>query len=377
MLDAVIKERPTGMAATPILLDWTADRLRAWSIASTASPRPLALDGTDTSLPLAISMAERRLQVGRVASKLVRQQPHQVIECFLPYVGQDRTWHHARHTLDARDALLLVINKLKEKPSSKSVFHAVPSYWNREQAAILEDLTRQAGGRCLGTIKRGLALAGLAPGLTIDIDSFAVTITQTQIQGRAGHLHLEKTRTLTDLALPIWTERIASLVAARCMRDCRRDPRAHAETDQQLHEQILNKLYDWASLNDARLSLQHRDWQDEVLVPVTDVNQVCASLAQRLAQSVLQKPDAQGWFLSPEASHLPAVAQALYQGGTSQRSLSVLPQEVMPLALTNWILQIEQGISPPPQLSDAFPVVSEGKPDVQPDTLPFLRRHTK
>lgn len=365
------------MAASPILLDWTAERLRAWSISATVTPRALALDGTEHSLPLVISMAERKLQWGHAALKLVRQQPHQVVECFLPYVGQDRTWHHGRHTLDAREALLFVINKLKEKPSSKSVFHVVPSYWNREQAALLEDLTRQAGARCLGTIKRGLGIAGMAPGLTIDIDSFAVSITHTQIQGRTGSLHLEKTQTLTDLALPIWTERIAGLVAARCMRDCRRDPRAHAETDQQLYEQILNKLYDWASLSDARLSLQHRDWQDEVLVPVSEVNQVCAPLAQRLAQSVLQKPDAEGWYLSPEASRLPAIAQALYQGGRNQRSLSVLPQEVMPLALTNWIMLIEQGTAAAPQLSDALPVISEKKTETQPDTLPFLRRSGK
>lgn len=365
------------MATSPILLDWTAERLRAWLVALGASPRAVALDGNDTALYLVVSMAERKLQLGKVAQALVRRQPHQVAERFLPFFGLDRLWQHGRHTLDAREAVMLVLGKIKERLPSKSLFHVVPSYWNREQAALLEDQTRQAGYRSLGVIKRGLALAGLSPGLTIDVDSHAVTITHTRLQSRSGSLQLEHTQVLTDIALPIWCERIAGLVASRCLRDCRRDPRAHHETDQQLHDQILNKLYDWASHQDARIELKHRDWQDAVLIPVAEVLSICTPLAQRLAQHVAQKSDAEGWFLSPDATRLPAVPQALYQASHNQRSLSVLPLELMPQTLTNWISQIEQGIIPPPQLTDAIPLVSESKAEHQPDTLPFQKRTGK
>jgi len=365
------------MASTPILLDWTAERLRAWTIVSQATPRHIALDTTDPSLSLVISLAERRLQLGKAAQALVRKQPHQVIERFLPYLGSDRIWQHRRHALDARESLAFVFSKLREKLPAKSLFHVVPSYWNREQAALLEDQTRQSGYRSLGTIKRGLALAGLTPGITIDVDSHAAMISHTRVQSRSGSLQLEQTQVLTDIALPIWCERIAAQVANRCLRDSRRDPRAHAETDQQLHDQILIRLYDWASHQDARIELKHGDWQSEVLVPVDEVMSVCAPLAQRLAQFVLVKPDAEGWFLSPEATRLPAVPQALYQGSRNQRSLSVIPIEMLPQTLSTWVLHIDQGHATPPQLSDTMPLVSEGKGEVRPDTLPFQKRTGK
>ncbi|MFT3882614.1 MAG: hypothetical protein QM703_23545 [Gemmatales bacterium] len=362
------------MAGTPILLDWTAERLRAWAIAPQGTPRSIALDTTDSSLPLVISLAERRLQLGRAAQALVRKQPHQVIERFLPYLGSDRVWQHRRHALDARESLAFVFSKLREKLPAKSLFHVVPSYWNREQAALLEDQTRQSGYRSLGTIKRGLALAGLTPGVTIDVDSHAATVSHTRVQSRSGSLQLEQVQSLADLALPIWCERIAAQVANRCMRDSRRDPRAQSDTDQQLYDQILEKLYDWSSHQDARIELKHGDWQSEVLVPVDEVLSVCAPLAQRLAQFVLVKSDAEGWFLSPEATRLPAVPQALYQGSRNQRSLSVIQMEMLPQTLTNWILHIDQGHTTPPQLSDTMPLVSEGKSDARPDTLPFQKR---
>lgn len=362
------------MATHPILLDWTAERLRAWVIVSQGSPRAIPLDAADSSLLLVVSLAERKLQVGNSAQALVRLQPHQVMERFIPYLGTDRIWHYGRHTLDAREALAFVINKLREKLPAKSLFHVVPSYWNREQAAMLEDQTRQAGYRSLGTIRRGLALAGLTPGVTIDVDSHAAIVSHTRLQSRTGSLQLDQSQTLTDCALPIWCERIAAQVANRCMRDSRRDPRAHPETDQQLHEQILDKLYDWASHQDARIELKHRDWQSDVLVPVDEVLSVCAPLAQRLAQHVLGKPEAEGWYLSPEATRLPGLPQAFYQGSRNQRSLSVIPVEMLPQTLSNWIMHIDQGHATPPQLSDAIPLVSEGKGEVKPDTLPFHRR---
>ena len=147
----------------------------------------------------------------------------------------------------------------------------VPSYWNREQTALLEDQTRQTGYRSLGTIKRGLALAGLSPGITIDVDSYAVSISHTRVQSRTAACNWSRRRCLPILlclsganaSLPRWQ--------ADALRDSRRDPRAHAETDQQLHDQILDKLYDWASHQSARIELKHQDWQSDVLVPVDEV----------------------------------------------------------------------------------------------------------
>lgn len=364
------------MAQPPLLLDWTAERLQGWSLAAGVAPKPLPLDGHEHALPLVLSMAERRMQMGAVARKLVRLQPHQVVENFLPYVGMDRLWHYGRHRLDGREALQWVITKLKDKLPSKSLFHAVPNYWTREQAAILEDITRQAGYRSLGTIKRGLALAGTSPGLVIDGDSYALTICSNQLQARTGNLHLEKTVTNADLALSIWTERIGMLIASKCMKDSRRDPRAHAETDQQLFEQVRMKLADWAGQQDVRLNLQLRDWQIELLVPANEVASVCMPLAQRCSQLVAQAPDANCWYLSNEASRLPGIPQALYQSSMNQRSLSVLPETLLPQTMMIWVQRIEAGTLPASSLSDVLPVV-EALQEPQADTLPFPKRTGK
>lgn len=362
------------MAHVPLLLDWTAERLRAWTVHLGASPKPVMLDGTLPELPLVLSLADRRMQVGSAAARLTRLQPHQVIDSFLPYVGSDRAWHYGRHHVDARETLGWVLGKIKEKLPSKSVFHVLPSYWQREQAAILEDQTRQLGYRCLGTIKRGLALAGLSPGLILDVDSFAACLTLTQVQGRTGHLHLESTQSITALALPIWKERIGAIVATRCLRDSRRDPRAHAETDQQLDEQLNVKLVDLAGQSDIRLSLKQREWQEEVLLPHSEASAACAALAQKLAELAARKPEAESWFLSPDAARLPGLPQALYAASQHQRSLSVLPVDVMPRALTAWIVQLDQGTLSPPSWSEVLPVISDIPADPQPDTLPFSRR---
>lgn len=365
------------MASSPVILDWQADRLRAWMLYAGASPRPVVLDENETTLPLLISMAERRLQLGKPGYKLIRLQPHQVMDCFVPYLGMDRCWQYRRHTLDSRDGFALVLQKIKDRLPGKSVLHVVPSYWNREQAALLEDQTRQAGLRSLGSIKRGLVLSGLSPGLTIDVDSYAATITQTKLQSRSGGLQYETTQTLTDLAIPIWSERIAGLVASRCLQDYRRDPRASGETDQQLFEQIRSRLPDWASQQDARIHLKQRDWQDELPMHASDVQTVCSPLAHRLAQYVAARKESENWFLSPEAGALPGLPQALYQVSMNQKSVSILPQELMPMALTNWACHIEQGLLQPPHLAETMPAISEIPTEHQPDTLPFMKRYGK
>lgn len=362
------------MASTPVILDWQADKLRAWMLSPGASPRPVILDENETVLPLVISMAERRLQLGKSGYKLIRLQPQQVMECFVPHLGMDRTWQYRRHTLESRDGFSLVLQKIKDRLPGKSVLHIVPSYWNREQAALLEDQTRQAGLRSLGSIKRGLVLSGLSPGLVIDVDAFAVTITQNRLQSRSGGLQYEHTQTLTDLAIPIWSERIAGLVASRCLQDYRRDPRANAETDQQLYEQIQRKLPDWASQHDARIHLKQQDWQDDLPMNASDVQAVCSPLANRLAQYIVAKKESESWFLSPEAGSLPGLPQALYQASMNQRSISVLPLELMPIALTNWACHIEQGLLQPPHLAETMPAISEIPTEHQPDTLPFMRK---
>lgn len=358
------------------ILDWTSERLRAWSTGGDTL-RPVALeDGTNT-LPLVVSLAEKRLQVGKAGRALLRQAPHVVVENFLPHLGADRHWQHGRHDVDARDLTQFVLAKLKEKLPTKAVGHVVPNYWTQDQAALLDDLTRMAGFRLLGTTRRGLAAAGLNPGLLVDVDGYAVTLTATKLTEPGPRLRLTQTIVKSELGLPIWRERVAAFIASRCVRDCRRDPRANPETDQVLLEQIESQLHEWAGGQVGRVSFEGREWQHDVVVTAADVQQVCQPLAMLVAQQVIRLAEVNTWFLSPEASRLPGVAGALYAASQNQRSVSVLPAEQLPRTAAAVFNLVERGVIAPLQYSDVLPAITEAVPEDPADTLPFPARRSR
>lgn len=361
--------------ASVVILDWTADRLRAWAVAAHEPLRSIPLEATGTDLPLVVSLAQRRLQIGKTARALVRQAPHQVALAFFPFLSSERRWQFGRHDLDARELLLFVLTRLREKLPVKSIFHVVPTYWTSEQSALLEDLTRSAGFRLLGIMRRALVISGSSPGLAIDADAHAAVISITRSSEPGPKLRLQKTSVLPELALPYWKERIAALAASRCIRDCRRDPRASAKTDQELDEQIDAQLDDWAANQEGRLTLHGTDWEQEISLPAAAVQEVCSPLAFFLARQVSALADGAAWFLTAEASRLPGLAAALYAASQNQRSITILPVELLPRSLAGWALLIERGQLPAFHDQDAtFPFVSEAKSEATPDTLPFSRR---
>ncbi len=361
-----------------VILDWTAERLRAWAMASGEAPRPVNLEPTSAELPLVISLAERRMQVGKPGRMLVRKAPHQVAATFLPYLGTDRHWQHGRHDVDAREAVQFVLGKLKEKLPGKALLHLAPNYFTADQAALLDDLTRTGGYRLLGTLPRGLASAGLSPGITIDADTYAVTLAATTLTEPGPRIRLQRTLTLRELGLQYWKERIGSQLASLCIRDCRRDPRATPETDQLLSDQIDQQLHDWSSGIEGRLSIPGPDWQHEAVISAALVQAVCQPMASLVAQQVLALPDAGNWFLTPESARLPGLAAALYAQSQNQRSVTIPPVEQLPRTAAAWAVSIERGQLPVPGFQAAsLPLLSESLQEPQPDTLPFMGKHSR
>jgi len=368
----------TSLRSFPVaaitILDWTSERLRAWSAGDAL--RPVALENGTNVLPLVVSLAEKRLQVGEAGRALVRRAPHQVVENFLPHLGTDRHWQHGRHDVDGRDLMQFVLGKLKERLPGKTLGHVVPNYWTHDQAALLDDLTRMAGFRLLGTARRGLVAAGVNPGLLVDVDGHAVTVTATKLSEPGSRLRLTQTIVKSELGLAIWRERVAAFVASRCVRDCRRDPRAHPETDQVLLEQIEAQLQDWASGVLGRVSFEGREWQHDLVITGTDVQAVCQPLAAVVAHQVVRLAEVNTWFLTPEASRLPGVAGALYSASQNQRAVSILAAEQLPRTLATVLIQVERGVIAPLQYPDVLPAVTEATDDPA-DTLPFPGRRTR
>ncbi|HMO35523.1 MAG TPA: hypothetical protein PKA06_05725, partial [Gemmatales bacterium] len=245
--------------------------------------------------------------------------------------------------------------------------------WSREQAAILEDCTRLAGDRSLGIMARGPALGGDTAGLLIDVDSFACSWIQTSLQHRTGNLQVEKTRCLPELAISIWSERIGTFIASKCLMESRRDPRVNGATDQQLFEQIEMRLSDWASQYDATLHIQQHHWQEELVIRASDVTQLCLPLAEQLCRNLPAPGELNALYLSHEAGRLPGLAQALYRQGSHQQVVTILPEDTHVKNLHVWIQRIEQGLHPVLKLTDPFPT-GEATPENRADTLPFPKR---
>src|SRR4051812_25797355 len=90
-------------------LDLNSTRARAVHGPAGGKPRPIALDGAQSELPLALSLEGRQPEVGRAGLALCRRLPHLAVLDFLPYLGDRRDWAAGRHRLDAGRALALVL----------------------------------------------------------------------------------------------------------------------------------------------------------------------------------------------------------------------------------------------------------------------------
>src|SRR6266487_2443455 len=66
--------------------------------------RILLLDDPHPDLPLAISLENRALQLGRAGLALARRLPHLTCTNYLPRLGQPQEWKGGRHRLDALGA---------------------------------------------------------------------------------------------------------------------------------------------------------------------------------------------------------------------------------------------------------------------------------
>src|SRR5215475_12389184 len=97
---------------TLVALDLNATRVRAATGTTVADGRPLALDGKQPELPMALSLEGRHAALGRAGTVLCRRSPHLACLCFLPYLGQRREWAGPRMTIDADQALSLVFEHI-------------------------------------------------------------------------------------------------------------------------------------------------------------------------------------------------------------------------------------------------------------------------
>src|SRR5262249_54820802 len=129
---------PEKHLMTLVALDLNATRVRAATGTSALDARPLALDGKQPELPMALSLEGRHAALGRAGTALCRRSPHLACLCFLPYLGQRREWAGPRLTIDADRAVSLALEHVAGLCGKHQVVSAaVPGYLFPEQLTLL------------------------------------------------------------------------------------------------------------------------------------------------------------------------------------------------------------------------------------------------
>lgn len=277
---------------TLIGLDLNATRARAIQGENLGSgphiPLGLPLEGNERELPLAISLEERQLRVGRAGAGLCRRSPHLACVDFLPYLGEDRLWAGGRHRLDAATALVLICDHLQRRIGrAEGVTVALPPYFHEAQAALLADVAGRARWRLLGSVPSPIAVALAAhehlpwsgQAVVIDLDGYALTLSAVAVrEDRVRVLHVHPA---TRLGRSVWLSRLLDGAALRCIRLSRRDPREVAETEQALFDQLAAVLDSQAREEPVQLVLQTPHWYQHLKFSADELSALCAPLVQR------------------------------------------------------------------------------------------------
>jgi hypothetical protein len=354
-------------------LDLNSSRARAVCGAA-GLPRPMALDGTERELPLAISLERRRPEVGRAGLQLCRRLPHLVCLDFLAHLGEPRQWKAGRHRLDAAKAIALVLERLDPACAGvRGLALTLPSYLTRIQAGQLATLLGKRRLPLLGSVSAPLAVAwsahaqqpwrGLA--LVLDVDEHALTWTAVAADeaGALGQLRVLADKRFPQLSLRAWKECLLDGIADRSIQQSRRDPRDSAVAEQTLYEQ-LDEACDLSRQRQMlELVIQAEHWYQNLILAPAEFPAFCAALVRKTVQglnAVLTAAQAEGLpsvvFVSAAASRLPGLLRGVQQyTGAGTRVLS-LPADSAAKAAHELAAHWQSGAFPTGHADQALPL---------------------
>ncbi|HEV3115427.1 MAG TPA: hypothetical protein VGY58_00145 [Gemmataceae bacterium] len=281
--------------ASAILAGFDVNATRALAVHGPASfePRVLPLDDDREELPMILSLAARRPQVGRAGAALCRQSPHLICADFLASLGEKRQWVGGRHRLDPSKATAVVLDRLHGlSADSKGLVVALPGYLTRSQVTLLTPLAQKARWPVLGSVQAPLAAAlaihavhpwsGLA--LVLDTDDHALTVTTVFADGE--QLYVQAAQAVPHLNLRAWKSRMLDMVADRCIRQSRRDPRDSATAEQTLYDQLEDALDSAAKGKTVDLLIQTPQWYQNLLLRPEEFTGFCERLVSQTIESV-------------------------------------------------------------------------------------------
>ncbi|HLN33348.1 MAG TPA: hypothetical protein VK395_36810 [Gemmataceae bacterium] len=284
-----------GAASIPILvgIDVDATRARAVHGPGRQTPRPLPLDDPREDLPMVLSLEGRRPELGRAGASLCRRSPHLACSSFWAYLGEPREWTAGRHRLDASKASAVVLEHLQSACApAQGVVLALPAYLTRAQVALLGPLAKKVRLPLLGSVRAPLASAlaaytaepwsGMA--LVIDVDDHVLTATTVVADGEQLSAHASQA--WPHLSLRAWKGRLLDMIAERCIRQSRRDPRDSAVTEQSLYEQLEDALDTAARAKMVELLVQTTHWYQNLFLRPEEIVSFCERPVRQVVEGI-------------------------------------------------------------------------------------------
>jgi hypothetical protein len=278
---------PHGAKGPLIGLDLNSTRARAVSAPAGQAPEPLPIAG-EVELPLAVSLEGRSPEAGRAGLALVRRAPHLACSNFLPFLGDGREWSAGRHRLDAAGALALVLDRVHATcAAAQAVAFAVPAYLNGDQLGMLARLAEKARLRVCVRVPTPLAVTLTAyaeqqwtgPTLVVDADDHALTWAVVAVE--FGQARVLCTQAVPHLGLRAWKERLLDVVADRCVRQTRRDPRDSAPAEQGLYDQLDGAFDACRRGQMAELMVQMAQWGQNLILRPDELAAACVPLVRQ------------------------------------------------------------------------------------------------
>jgi hypothetical protein len=312
----------TVVPATLTAVDLDATRARAVRGPADAVPRLLPLSD-EGDLPLALSLEGRRPDLGRAGQAILRQSPHLVCHDFLAALGTPTVWSAGRHKLDAARALAILCDHLRECCGDGGVCLALPGYLSSTQANLVQNAARKARLALLGTVTAPVAAALAAHehhpwlGLALVLDADDHALTAAAVMADEDQARLLRVQPFPRLSLLAWKARLLDVVAERCVRHSRRDPRDSAPAEQSLFDQFDGVFDRCRHGQVAEVSVRAAAWFQNLFLPPDEVKAACSRLLRQtlnevqdfLAETAFQGP--RRVILTDAAARLPGLEALL------------------------------------------------------------------
>jgi hypothetical protein len=365
-------------------LELNSTRARAVIGPGEVPPRSLALDGKNGDLPMALSLENRRPDVGRAGLALCRRLPHLACTDFLAELGERRLWGDGRKRIDADKALALIFEHLRPAfKGIKGLVATVPAYLNRAQADLVSKSAEKTKLPWLGSVSAPLAV-GLAAhsehpwqgrALVLDVDDHAMSWSAVELGPERIFMVAEQSVPL--LGLLAWKRRLLDALADRCIRHSRRDPRDSGQAEQALFDQLDSVLDSAWQGQTAEVVVRAATWFQDLLLRPDEITQFCSPLVRQALKELGQGPDLNQerkatWILLTEAAgRLPGLVPALHEWRDGEREVSVLPPNALARAAHELAVRISREELPHGHLDATVSLTSRA---AQPDTRTTKKR---